>query len=125
MSEADNLALVQSFIDAWPSLDPARLVQFVAPDGVYHNMPIEPVQGHDGLRAFIGAFLANWTETKWEVLSVATSGRLVFVERVDRIVAHGKTVALPCCGIFELEGSKIKIWRDYFDMETYRRAIAG
>ncbi|QIG54573.1 SnoaL-like domain-containing protein [Altererythrobacter sp. BO-6] len=125
MSEAGNLALVQSFIDAWSSLDSERLVQFFAPDGVYHNMPIEPVQGHDGLRAFIGAFLANWTETKWEVLSVATSGRLVFVEWVDRSIAHGKTVALTCCGVFELEGGKIKVWRDYFDMETYRRAIVG
>lgn len=125
MSEADNLSLVRSFIDTWPSLDPDRLVRFFTIDGVYHNMPIEPVRGHDDLRAFIGAFLASWTETKWEVLSLATSGRLVFVERVDRIVAHGKTVALPCCGVFELEGGKIKIWRDYFDMGTYQRAIAG
>lgn len=125
MSEADNLTLVRSFIDTWPSLDPERLVQFFTADGIYHNMPFEPVQGHDSLQAFIGAFLANWTETKWEIISVATSGRLVFVERVDRIITDGKTVALPCCGVFELEDGKIKIWRDYFDMETYRRAIVG
>lgn len=87
-------------------------------------MRIEPVQGHGGLSAFIGAFLTNWTETSWEVLSFATSGKFVFVEWVDRIVAHGKTVALPCCGVFELEGGKIEVERDYFDMATYRRAIA-
>lgn len=125
MGEADNLSIVRSFIETWPSLDAEKLVQFFAQDGVYHNMPMEPVLGHAGLRAFIGAFLASWSETNWEVLSFATNGRFVFVERVDRIIAHGKAVALPCCGVFEIEDGKIRVWRDYFDMETYRRALVG
>ena len=125
MGSAENLALVQSFIDTWPSLDPDRLVDFFTPDGIYHNMPMAPVAGHGELRAFIAAFLANWSETSWEVVSSATSGNMVFVERVDRIVAHGKPVALPCCGVFEIEDGKIKVWRDYFDMGTYARALAG
>ena len=29
---------------------------------------------------------------------------------------------LPCCGVFEMQGGKIKIWRDYFDLATYVRA---
>jgi limonene-1,2-epoxide hydrolase len=36
-----------------------------------------------------------------------------------------KTVDLPCCGVFEMKGGKIKVWRDYFDLGTYTRTAAG
>jgi limonene-1,2-epoxide hydrolase len=44
------------------------------------------------------------------------------VERVDRTRLGDKQVDLPCCGVFELSGGKIKVWRDYFDLATYTRA---
>ena len=27
------------------------------------------------------------------------------------------------CGVFELSNGRIKVWRDYFDLATYTRAI--
>jgi len=35
----------------------------------------------------------------------------------------GKPVNLPCCGVFEMQDGKIKVWRDYFDMGTYVSAL--
>lgn len=125
VNSAENMVIVRTFIDTWPNLDVDRIVEFFAQNGVYHNMPMEPVRGQENLRTFIAAFLESWTETSWEILSIASTGNVVFVERIDRIIAHGKAVALPCCGVFELENGKIKVWRDYFDMDTYRRSIAG
>lgn len=125
MNEAENLAIVRDFIAAWSRLDVEELVGYLAEDGIYHNMPIEPVQGHAALRAFIAAFLNGWSSTQWDVLAHAASGNVVMVERLDRTIVHGKPVNLPCCGVFELEGGKIKVWRDYFDMATYRRALEG
>jgi len=119
----DNVAIISKFIAAWSRLDADELVSFFADDGIYHNMPIGPVQGRDALRQFIRAFLAGWTETEWDILTIAASGDIVFAERLDRIIANGKAVNLPCCGVFELEGGKIKVWRDYFDMATYRAAL--
>jgi limonene-1,2-epoxide hydrolase len=54
---------------------------------------------------------------------MAAEGDLVFVERLDRTAAGEKTVDLPCLGVFELEDGKIKVWRDYFDLGTYTRAL--
>jgi limonene-1,2-epoxide hydrolase len=34
-----------------------------------------------------------------------------------------KHVDLPCLGIFELEDGKIRVWRDYFDLGTYMKAL--
>ncbi len=34
-----------------------------------------------------------------------------------------KSVDLPGIGVFEIENGKIKIWRDYFDLGTYLKAL--
>jgi limonene-1,2-epoxide hydrolase len=44
------------------------------------------------------------------------------VERVDRTRLGDKHLDLPCCGVFEMSGGKITVWRDYFDLATYTRA---
>jgi limonene-1,2-epoxide hydrolase len=44
-------------------------------------------------------------------------------ERIDHTRAGDRSVDLPCTGVFQLDNGKIKIWRDYFDMGTYTRAM--
>lgn len=116
--------LIRNFVDAWPRLDVDAIVDYFAEDGIYHNMMIDPVQGRAGLTAFIGAFLNGWSDVKWDILNIASTGNLVFAERVDHFKVGGKPVDLPCCGVFEIENGKIKAWRDYFDMGTYMKALA-
>ncbi|MGK0341371.1 MAG: limonene-1,2-epoxide hydrolase [Candidatus Azotimanducaceae bacterium] len=41
----------------------------------------------------------------------------VAVERLDKTQA-GDKVDLPCFGMFEMSNGKIKVWRDYFDLNT-------
>ncbi|MBS0385397.1 MAG: nuclear transport factor 2 family protein [Proteobacteria bacterium] len=119
-----NETLIRDFIAAWSRLDVEELVSFFACDGVYHNMPIAPVAGHESLRRFIQAFLKDWSETSWDIRTILASGDLVMVERLDRTRVGDKAVDLPCCGVFELKDGKITAWRDYFDMATYTRALA-
>ena len=57
----DNEKVVREFIEAWSRLDPDELVDYFTEDGVYHNMPMAPVSGHDTLRQFIRGFLKDWT----------------------------------------------------------------
>ncbi|WP_226699970.1 limonene-1,2-epoxide hydrolase family protein [Qipengyuania gaetbuli] len=123
MREKKNTAIVRSFVAAWSRLDVDELVGFFAVDGIYHNMPLAPVQGHAALKKFIAAFLSGWSRTEWDILAVAVAGDTVFVERLDCTVVDGKKVDLPCCGVFEMENGKIRVWRDYFDMATYRNAV--
>jgi limonene-1,2-epoxide hydrolase len=120
-----NEKIVRDFIAAWSRLNVDELVSCFAEDGVYHNMPTRPVKGHEALRAFIAQFLKTWTRTDWDILNIVSKGDVVIAERLDRTVAMGKNVDLPCCGVFEMENGKIKVWRDYFDMATYTRALAG
>lgn len=120
-----NEQVVRDFIAAWSRLDVEELVGYFTPDGTYYNMPLAPVSGHDALRAFIAGFAGGWASTEWDVLHLVSSGDVVIAERVDRTVTtDGKTIDLPCCGVFELDGGKIRVWRDYFDMGTYMKALA-
>ena len=119
---SDNEGTIRDFVKAWSRLDVDEIVGYFAEDGVYHNMMLDPVKGRTALKGFIGAFIANWSDTEWELLNILSRGDLVIAERVDRMKVGGKPVALPCCGVFEMEGGKIKVWRDYFDLATFSKA---
>ncbi len=118
-----NEALIKSFIEAWSRLDAKELAAFFTEDGVYHNMPTGPVAGRANIEQFIQGFSAPWTETTWDLIHIASTGNIVFAERLDRTQAGEKSVDLPCLGVFEIEGGKIKIWRDYFDIATYQAGL--
>lgn len=120
----DNAKIVREFIEAWSRLDPAELAGYFTDDGSYHNMPTGPVTGRDNVQQMIAGFTANWTETQWDILNLVAAGDVVIAERLDRTKADGKDVDLPCTGVFEMENGKIKVWRDYFDMGTFVKAMS-
>lgn len=120
-----NEQVVRDFIAAWSKLDVEALLEFFCEDGVYHNMPMSPVAGKAALRPFIGAFLNGWTSTEWDVINIMSAGDVVIAERLDRTMIGDKVINLPCCGVFEMRDGRISVWRDYFDMGTYTRALAG
>lgn len=122
---SDNIAVIRAFCAAWSRLDVDELLGYFAEDGIYHNMPMGPIQGHAALRPFIAGFLSGWSKTDWEIRTLIGSGDVVVAERVDRTLANGKPIDLPCCGVFEMKDGKIAAWRDYFDLGTYTRALAG
>lgn len=118
-----NTDFIREFCAAWSRLDPVELAGYFTEDGVYYNMPAQPVAGREAIEQFIRGFSASWTQTTWDVLHIAESGDVVIAERVDRTQAGDKSVDLPCTGVFELRDGKIAVWRDYFDLATYTRAM--
>lgn len=122
---AGNADIIRSFIAAWSRLDAAELAGFFTEDGVYHNMPARPVAGRAAIQAFIAGFAKDWSATTWDILNIVEAGDVVIAERLDRTRVGDKGVDLPCCGVFEMKDGKIRIWRDYFDLATYTRALAG
>ena len=85
----DNEKIVRDFIAAWARLNVDEIVSYFADDGVYHNMPTQPVKGHTALRPFIAGFLKMWSKTDWDVLNILSKGNIVIAERLDRTIAMG------------------------------------
>ena len=126
MSDAQksNEQIIREFVAAWSNLDADELVSYFTEDGIYFNIPAKPVQGTESLRQFIGGFIANWTKTEWDVISLVAQGDLVMVERLDRNDVGDKHVDLPCFGVFDMQNVLIKEWSDYVDMNTFVSAIS-
>ncbi|MEZ5739695.1 MAG: SgcJ/EcaC family oxidoreductase [Burkholderiaceae bacterium] len=120
-----NIEVIREFVQAWSELDAAKLAGYFTQDGCYHNMPTAPVKGRENVEKFIEKFLANWTQTQWEILNISAQGDLVYCERIDRTKTTTGDVDLPCFGVFEMKDGKILEWRDYFDLATYTRAVSG
>jgi len=122
---ATPIETITKFCAAWANLSTEELMEYFAEDGVYYNMPGTPWEGSEAVRAGIDGFLKTWTKTEWELLNIAANGNTVIAERVDRTDMGDKHVDLPCVGVFELDDDgKIKIWRDYFDMGTFVKAMS-
>jgi limonene-1,2-epoxide hydrolase len=117
--DADQI--VRDFCAAWSRGDVDTILDAFTEDAVYHNIPMEPCNGKEAIRAFIEGFLGTTASgVAFDIRHQLVSGNVVMNERVDTLKMEAGDIALPVCGVFELtpEG-KIAHWRDYFDMAPF------
>lgn len=116
----DPIDVVQRFCDTWATGDLDAIMGFLAEDAVYHNIPVEPVQGHEAIRTTIEGFTAGVDRIEFEVKAIAAAGGVVLTERVDTFHRPaGDPIVLPVMGTFEVAGGTITAWRDYFDLNQF------
>jgi limonene-1,2-epoxide hydrolase len=109
--------LVTEFCRLWANPDPEELAGYFTEDAVYHNIPMQPVQGRGAIKEFIAGFLAQFDGVDFTVHRQVSKGNLVLNERTDVLRRKdGLAIRLPVAGVFEIEGDRIAAWRDYFDM---------
>jgi len=121
-----NTDLIRSFIEAWNRNDADAVMTHFTDDAVYHNIPVEPVQGLEEIRKTIDGFAGMSEEIKWELHAIAEDENgSVFTERTDSFKIGGKWVGIPVMGIFEVKGGKVSAWRDYFDMNMFTSQMPG
>ncbi|MBI4518541.1 MAG: nuclear transport factor 2 family protein [Deltaproteobacteria bacterium] len=113
--------VVRSFCAAFARRDIDELLGFFTPDAVYHNVPLQPVRGLEGIRSTFEMFVAPAERAEFEILHMASVDDVVLNERIDRFVVGGRQVSLPVAGVFVVRDGKIAAWRDYFDMQMYLR----
>ena len=121
----DAEKVVTEFCNAWPRKNIEELLAFFTDDAVYHNIPLDSAKGKEAIRSVINTFLPMAKSIQFKVLHSASNGNVVMNERVDIFdLGNGKTISLPVAGVFEVTGSKISAWRDYFDMAMYTKQMA-
>ena len=118
----DPDALVKEFCAAWERMDPDELASYFTDDGVYHNIPMAPLEGRDAIRDGLAGMKAMISSIRFEIHRQISSGDVVMNERTDHLKMGDAAIALPVVGVFELAGDKIRAWRDYFDMGQFTGA---
>jgi limonene-1,2-epoxide hydrolase len=107
---------VREFCDIWEQHDYDRFAQVLAPDVVFHMIPLEPVRGLEGLVEECKK-LDGLGTVRIKIANLASAGNVVFTERVDALETPERIGELPVTGVFEVRDGKIVSWRDYFDMK--------
>jgi len=120
-----NEKTVTDFCNALRDRSMNKLVSYLTEDVYYHNMPWEPVHGHDGVRKVLTAFVEGdkIVLEKMDIKNTTSAGNVVMNERVDRFVIGPKKIELPVAGVFEIRNGKIAAWRDYFDLEGFTKQM--
>ena len=89
----DAEKVVTEFCNAWPRKNVDELLAFFTDDAVYHNIPFEPAKGKAAIRGVINTFLPMAKSLHFKVLKTASSGKVVFNERVDVFdLGNSKTI---------------------------------
>ena len=104
-------------------------MDMVSDDCEYDNVPITKVFGKDAMIAILSEFMAEATKIEWLIHHQVRSGDMehgvVMNERTDRFEMDGRWIELDIAGLFVVSEDKIALWRDYFDRESFTKALAS
>lgn len=121
-----NIDIVRTFIGLWNARDLEAILAAMVPDCVYHNMPWEPLVGHDAIRQGLAMFVADASAIDWQLRHISEGdGGTVLTERLDRFLIKGKWLEIAVMGVFELREGRITHWRDYFDSARLQNAMTA
>lgn len=125
MSESSQI--VKDFIKlGWEQRDVDKIMSFFTSDCIYHNIPMEKLEGTEAVRGFIEGFVNMATEIAWDIHQIVDNGAgVVLTERTDKFKIGDNWIELPVMGTFELRDGKIAAWRDYFDVGQFQGQMAG
>ena len=115
---------VRSFCRAWSGPDLDAEIAHLADNILYHNIPMEPLEGVAAVAQYLRS-AGPFDSCEWELVSIAADGDMVLTERVDRMTVRGRPISLRVMGAFLIEAGRIREWRDYFDLASYRAQFPG
>ena len=123
-SASGNDAFVRDFLAAWERRDAEFIVECFTEDGVYHSVPLTPIEGREAIAQWVRGF-DDVPPGHLHVHHQVASKDAVMNERTDSITLNGRPITLPICGVFEIEGGRIRAWREYFNLAPARAAFEG
>ena len=89
--------VVRRFCDAWAQFDIEEIMAFFTDDSVYHNIPIDPVVGKDGIRATVAMFTTGADKIEFRVRHLVADGLDVGDTSVGQRL-HGATEEVTVVG---------------------------
>ncbi len=122
MSPAET---VDAFLRPIQDRDVEAAVALLDESCVYDNVPMEAVVGPRAVAELLGPMITSCRDVDWVVHRQVAQGTLVMNERLDRFLLDGRWVEVPVCGVWEVVDGRIRLWRDYFDLATFRSQMGA
>ena len=123
MSDDERLAVANAMLDAYRQLDWEAAANLIAEDGVIHYAEKDPMVGPEAMRKHTARIGSLLTHVDFDVRNMGVVNGVVMIERYDEIEFNGHRGRVPVFGAMEIEGGKIKVWREYFDQNQMMQAM--
>ena len=122
-SDIDNAHTVEVFLNALEAQDIDGAGAVLDENLVYENVGFPTIRGR--ARA-MKLFAGMQGRARFEVKThrIAVNGTTVLTERTDALVFGPVRLQFWVCGVFEVSDGRITLWRDYFDMFDFGKAVA-
>ena len=122
-SDIDNAHTVEVLLNALQAQDIDGAGAVLDENLVYENVGFPTIRGR--ARA-MKLFRGMEGRARFEVKThrIAVNGSTVLTERTDALVFGPVRLQFWVCGVFEVTDGRITLWRDYFDMFDFTKAIA-
>ena len=121
--QSDNAHTVEIFLSALQDQDIDGAGAVLDENVVYQNVGFPTIRGRARTtKLFRGMEGRAGFEVK--IHRIAVNGSSVLTERTDVLVLGPVRLQFWVCGVFEVSGGRITLWRDYFDMLDFTKAIA-
>jgi limonene-1,2-epoxide hydrolase len=122
-TDAQKLATVRQMIDAWNQRNWQQVFDLFAEDGVLQSMMLPPTVGREAIQQRIDALAKGIDSIELRVQHIGVIDGVIFIERVDDFVYHGKHGAVPVVGVVEVANGQVKAWREYYDRAQLLEAM--
>ena len=121
-SDIDNAHTVEVLLSALQAQDIDGAGAVLDENLVYENVGFPTIRGR--ARA-MKLFRGMEGRARFEVKThrIAVNGSTVLTERTDALVFGPVRLQFWVCGVFEVRDGRITLWRDYFDMFDFTKAI--
>jgi len=113
--------VVEQFLDRLRAVDSDGAADLLAVDVEYENKGLPTVHGRERVRSLFHALNRAGTGFEVYVHLISADGSSVLTERTDVLKWGRLRIQFWVCGRFDVRDSEIVVWRDYFDLATYRR----
>jgi limonene-1,2-epoxide hydrolase len=110
-----NARVVETFLYALQDQDFDTADASLADNIVWENVGYPTMRGR---KRIVGIFRRGQGRVGFEVKfhRIAAEGNAVLTERTDALIFGPVRMQFWVCGVFEVHGGKITLWRDYFDL---------
>ncbi len=119
----DNARTVEIFLAAMQDHDIDGAGAALDEHLVYQNVGFPTIRGRArAMKLFRSMEGRAGFEVK--IHRIAVNGSSVLTERTDALVFGRVRLQFWVCGVFEVTDGRITLWRDYFDMFDFTKALA-
>jgi limonene-1,2-epoxide hydrolase len=120
-SDVDNARTVETFLYALQDEDFDTADSVLADNIVWQNVGVLTLRGRERIMKI---FRRGQGRAGFEVKihRIAAEGNAVLTERTDALIFGPLRLQFWVCGVFEVHGGRITLWRDYFDMFDITKA---